>query len=887
MTAVSPDASVAVHGARWITVSSLVVGALNYAYALLLMHILSAEAYTVFAAGQGLVLGVATVAVVSIPWVLAQGVARARNDGEKAEAVRFATVVGIVSGLVATALVTGLAAQFASLASTVVLAAGTLLVFVTTVTVGWLQGTERMRTLACVTAGEAVLKFAVGLALVMVLHLSDTGALTALAAGALPFLIWWPRRVAPGTRRRLFDAAVDRRLWRRAAGIASVQGLVALLTTADVVLITILPTDPTAAASYQASAMVGRIPLFLGSAIAMAFLPALARRRSGTSLATSAVQMYLTMALPFTAICVTAPGVVIHSVFPSEYAHVTTLLVFCSLSGLAVGALTLAATFCQAVDDYECLRVQCLGVAVYAVAVVIGWETGGVVGLAMGTTAGTIVATILLVVRVVRRGGVPSLFNRSLLISALSAGVLLAVRPLPALWLVAAMAVVARATVLFYRHHAPTTPGAAAEVVDGPPAHGATDRTSVANGQPRGTAEQMVSSRISSTSGGERPGRTRVVVSAYDNLYEGQYGGGGAAVIARVAEKLADDFDVTVVTAGPRGTTQTHGSVHYRHLPVSWAGPRAGQLLFQAMLPFAARTTPHDLWLESFTPPFSTSFLPLFTRSPVIGIDQGRSGEAMWRKYRIPFFVVERWGFRCYRNLVVMNEADAVTVQELSRRSSVHVIPNGVDARPVDETRLGNGSQILFLGRIDTQQKGLDLLLAAYAKSERSLPLVIAGEGTKSEERRLAGLLDRFGSHVVRAGRVGGHRKEQLLRDSAFVVLPSRNETFGLSALEGMSYGKPVIHFDLPSLRWMRAGGAVCLPLSDTDALGQAMDRLAADTRWRGHLGAEALSTSQHFTWERMEESYAALAHNVLGHRVPARDIPLRRDGADPWPPTH
>lgn len=54
------------------------------------------------------------------------------------------------------------------------------------------------------------------------------------------------------------------------------------------------------------------------------------------------------------------------------------------------------------------------------------------------------------------------------------------------------------------------------------------------------------------------------------------------------------------------------------------------------------------------------------TGAPVVGIDQGRSAEALWRRYHIPFFLVERLGLRCYRHIVVMNAADGSVVRRLS-----------------------------------------------------------------------------------------------------------------------------------------------------------------------------------------------------------------------------
>ncbi|MFG2837753.1 glycosyltransferase [Streptomyces zaomyceticus] len=369
--------------------------------------------------------------------------------------------------------------------------------------------------------------------------------------------------------------------------------------------------------------------------------------------------------------------------------------------------------------------------------------------------------------------------------------------------------------------------------------------------------------------------RRHVVLSIYDDAENSAYRGGGAMVVGKVARRLAEDFRVTVVTAGRDGGSEERDGIRYVRLPLCRAGPRAGQLLFLALLPFVARRIPHDLWLESFTPPFSTSFLPLTTAAPVIGIDQGRSAEALWRRYHIPFFLVERLGLRCYRHLVVMNAADGSEIRRFSPRADVQVIANGVDQRVLDENRLGNGQFILFLGRIDTWGKGLDLLIDAYERAAPPLELLIAGSGTPAEERRLAALVAAHGGgprpRIHWVGYAEGERKRQLLRDCAFLVVPSRHETFGLVALEGMAYGKPVLHFDLPALRWMRDGGNAAVPPFDVAALGRRMNELATDPALRRRLGRRSGIAAQHYTWDEMTGRYLALAHRLLDTPAPAR----------------
>lgn len=259
-SAVRRDELSAVHGARWFTVAFLVIGVGNYGYALLLTHLLSVDAYARFAAGQGLLLAAATVAMVSVPWVLAKSLARARSEAERADAVRFAVVIATGGGIVVSAVVAAVAAQFADATTVLVLASVTMLIYVTRVTIGWLQGTERMRTLAAVDIGEVVLKTAAGLLLVGVVGLSDAGALAAFGAGLLPLLIWWPRLRGGGGRRSWRRATADRDLWRRSLGMARLQGMVALLLAVDQVLVTLLPGDRAAVASYQASVVLARVP---------------------------------------------------------------------------------------------------------------------------------------------------------------------------------------------------------------------------------------------------------------------------------------------------------------------------------------------------------------------------------------------------------------------------------------------------------------------------------------------------------------------------------------------------------------------------------------------------------------------------------------------------
>ena len=112
-------------------------------------------------------------------------------------------------------------------------------------------------------------------------------------------------------------------------------------------------------------------------------------------------------------------------------------------------------------------------------------------------------------------------------------------------------------------------------------------------------------------------------------------------------------------------------------------------------------------------------------------------------------------------------------------------------------------------------------------------------------------------------GHVTGESKQDLLSRCAFLVMPSRTEAFGIAALEAMAYGKPVVHFSLPTLDWI--DGDVKVKPYDTGALAEAIRDLAGDAELRAKLGSAARETAESFSVDRMAERYLAMARELLG----------------------
>ena len=373
----------------------------------------------------------------------------------------------------------------------------------------------------------------------------------------------------------------------------------------------------------------------------------------------------------------------------------------------------------------------------------------------------------------------------------------------------------------------------------------------------------------------------RLVFSNYDSPANPYYAGGGARAIHAIATRLAgaNRHEVEVVTGShPSAVDGKVDGVLYRHIGFRKAGPKIGQLLYQAALPWALlrrqrnRGQSFDIWVESLTPPFSTAFLPWFSRKPVIALTQVMAGRAMRQKYGLPFDIVERFGLGQYPHGIALSGHLRRELLATNPRMCVRVIPNGVDGEIVRAPVAGTGREhILFLGRLDQEQKGLDLLLDALAAAgdELRTPIVIAGGGSADEvnwvhaRAKALGL----GERVRFPGRVEGEAKSRLFREARFMVMSSRFEASPLVLAEAFAYALPVVLFGIPELAELSLDCTVQVPPFDVVRLGAAIRDLDRDENRRERMGSAAKVFARRFDWDDLARQYEDFFESILRSR--------------------
>ncbi|MEU4788426.1 glycosyltransferase family 4 protein [Micromonospora tulbaghiae] len=180
---------------------------------------------------------------------------------------------------------------------------------------------------------------------------------------------------------------------------------------------------------------------------------------------------------------------------------------------------------------------------------------------------------------------------------------------------------------------------------------------------------------------------------------------------------------------------------------------------------------------------------------------------------------------------VAVSDFEAHELRVRGRIRDVRVIPNPLPAIWPQVTDTGGLApdgpvRVGFLGRLE-REKGADLL-AGVAAALPDVEFLVAGAGTVDVE-------ERPNLHLV--GRVDAAPFLQRLH---CLLVPSRVEAFGRSALEAMSLGVPVVHSGAGGLTEVTAAGdgvlayrAELTPQALAAALRTATDPAAWDERRR------------------------------------------------------
>ncbi len=198
------------------------------------------------------------------------------------------------------------------------------------------------------------------------------------------------------------------------------------------------------------------------------------------------------------------------------------------------------------------------------------------------------------------------------------------------------------------------------------------------------------------------------------------------------------------------------------------------------------------------------------------------------------------------------------TAEEIARvggipRERIVVAPPGAFTQREDGGTPPPGPYLLAVGQV-TPRKGLDVLARAVARlGGRCPPVLVAGpDWWRAEDIRAKLASIGTDRRISLLGPVDDSTLARLYRGASILCHPSRAEGFGMTCLEAMEAGVPVVASDLPSIRELTGGAAVLVPVDDADALAEAIELLLGDEGERRRLAAAGRDRAAEFSWPLM-----------------------------------
>jgi glycosyltransferase involved in cell wall biosynthesis len=181
--------------------------------------------------------------------------------------------------------------------------------------------------------------------------------------------------------------------------------------------------------------------------------------------------------------------------------------------------------------------------------------------------------------------------------------------------------------------------------------------------------------------------------------------------------------------------------------------------------------------------------------------------------------------------------------------SKVQVIHHGV--RDLPHLPTTREKVVLNVGAIQ-RRKNIARLVEAFETVEPGWRLVLAGAfGYGSAE-----ILARIERSPARdrisvLGYVSPDELARWYSRAMIFAFPSLDEGFGMPVLEAMAAGTPVVTSTRSALPEVAGDAAVLVDPEDTESLGAALRRLAAQEELRRDLAGRGMARARLFTWEK------------------------------------
>lgn len=147
-------------------------------------------------------------------------------------------------------------------------------------------------------------------------------------------------------------------------------------------------------------------------------------------------------------------------------------------------------------------------------------------------------------------------------------------------------------------------------------------------------------------------------------------------------------------------------------------------------------------------------------------------------------------------SVVCLTEADGRVFEKYNHNTVS--ISNSITVSSKAKSILATRDDIIFVSRFDVKSKGIDFLIEVVKLLPKNIKVKFAGSGTKKQEKVLKKMIvqNDLADRIILLGSLNEDELADLYQNGRLFLSTSRWEGFGLSIVEAMTFGLPVISFD-------------------------------------------------------------------------------------------
>jgi len=338
--------------------------------------------------------------------------------------------------------------------------------------------------------------------------------------------------------------------------------------------------------------------------------------------------------------------------------------------------------------------------------------------------------------------------------------------------------------------------------------------------------------------------------------------GGAERVVSNLSKELSKHYEVYVVIYHGPVEYEIGGQLVNLHTPTG--------SIFRKFTNTFIRMWKLRKIIKDISPNHVVSFMgniqPILTLKPVVvSIRCNTDGFPSYHK----FLLKTLYKLPNIKKIVTVSRGIEKQLKNNFHLKRTKTIYNPIDLKLIKK-KLHNGkpfdfAYILAVGRL-TSQKGFDVLIKAFSRSEirKKVKLVILGEG--KERNNLQNLISGLGmeTQVLLYGKV--NNPFIFMKHAIFFVLSSRAEGFSNVIIESLACGTPVIATNCktgPSEIIENEKNGLLVPVENEDALRNIMEKLYNNKKLYLNLKENAFNSIKDYDIEKIVEDWIKLFREI------------------------